>query len=164
MNQPVNQPMLLACFKQLMEQGWKNVFTQQRVFNRVRRLSVAMLINLRMHLTSSAICATGRQSQDWTADYRVCSESPWNPRQLFDPVPDALPGLLSSQQAPVLVALDDTMIKKTGRKIPGVAIGRDPMSPPFHVNLCYGLRFVQASVLVAPLDRPGRIHVSFQSP
>ena len=151
----MNQSMLLACFKQLMEQGWKNVFTQQRVFNRVRRLSVAMLINLRMHLTSSAICATGRQSQDWTADYRVCSESPWNPRQLFDPILDALPGLLSSPQAPVLVALDDTMIKKTGRKIPGVAIGRDPMSPPFHVNLCYGLRFVQASVLVAPLDRPG---------
>src|SRR5207253_8281085 len=31
-----------------------------------------------------------------------------------------------------------------------VTIGRDPMSPPFHVNLCYGVRFAQVSVLVYP--------------
>jgi hypothetical protein len=36
-----------------------------------------------------------------------------------------------------------------------VSLGRDPMSPPFHVNLCYGLRFVQVSVLVSPAEAPG---------
>jgi hypothetical protein len=34
-------------------------------------------------------------------------------------------------------------------------MARDPMSPAFHVNLCYGLRFVQVSVLVSPADAPG---------
>jgi hypothetical protein len=56
--------------------------------------------------------------------------------------------LLPSEQAPVVVALDDTLCKKTGRHIPGSTFARDPQSPPFHVNLIRGLRFVQASVLV----------------
>jgi hypothetical protein len=34
-------------------------------------------------------------------------------------------------------------------------MARDPLSPPFHVNLCYGLRFLQLSVLVSPLAAPG---------
>src|ERR1035441_3776217 len=45
--------------------------------------------------------------------------------------------------------------KRTGRHIPGVGMGRDPMSPAFHVNLCYGLRFVQVSLLVSPVGTPG---------
>ena len=49
-----------------------------------------------------------------------------------------------------------TLCKKTGRRIPvSVAVARDPMSPAFHVNLCYGLRFVQVSVLVSPVEAPG---------
>jgi hypothetical protein len=146
---------LLETYEQLLERSWRRVFTQTRVFERVRRLTFGMLVSLRVHLTSTAICATGRQFQDWSADYRVCSQSPWEPRELFDPILDALPGLLGVPQAPVLAALDDSLFRKTGRMIPGVSIGRDPMSPPFHVNLHYGLRFVQASVLVAPPNGEG---------
>jgi DDE superfamily endonuclease len=68
---------------------------------------------------------------------------------------DRLPRLLASPSAPVIAALDDTLCKKTGRHIPGVGMARDPMSPAFHVNLCYGLRFVQVSVLVSPSETPG---------
>ena len=50
------------------------------------------------------------------------------------------------------VALDDTRLKKTGRSIPQAFYQRDPLSPPFHVNLMLGLRFLQASLLV-PLHR-----------
>ena len=67
---------------------------------------------------------------------------------MFDPIFDHLAALLSSPQAPVVAALDDTLCKKTGRHIPGATYARDPLSPPFHVNLVRGLRFVQASVLV----------------
>ena len=34
-------------------------------------------------------------------------------------------------------------------------MGRDPMAPPFHVNLCYGVRFVQASILVTSKQETG---------
>jgi hypothetical protein len=142
---------LLETFDGLLN-GWRGVFSQQRTFERARRLSFGLLTCLRVHLTSTAICASGRQFQDWSADYRVCSRSPWEPRRLFDVVLDRLPALLPSPEAPVFAALDDTILKKTGRCIPGVKILRDPLSPPFHVNLCYGLRFVQTSVLVSPRD------------
>jgi hypothetical protein len=49
--------------------------------------------------------------------------------------------------------LDDTTRRKTGKKIPGVATLRDPMSLPYHVNLRPGLRFLQASVVVTPENR-----------
>lgn len=145
---------LLDTFDALLEQ-WQGVFSQQRIFLRARRLSFALLSCLRLHLTSTAICASGRQFVDWSADYRLCSRSPWQPQRLFDPILDHLPSLLASPKAPVVAALDDTLCKKTGRKIPGVRMARDPMSPPFHVNLCYGLRFVQLSLLVSPTQTAG---------
>jgi hypothetical protein len=145
---------LLETYDSLL-QDWRKVFSQARTFERARRLTFGMLVCLRLHLTSRAICAVGRQFVDWSADYRLCSRSPWNPQQLFDPIFDRLPALLASPSAPVIAALDDTLCKKTGRHIPGVGMARDPMSPAFHVNLCYGLRFVQLSFLVSPIEVPG---------
>jgi hypothetical protein len=46
------------------------------------------------------------------------------------------------------VAVDDTRLRKTGRAIPQARYHRDPLSPPFHVNLLRGLRFLQASLLL----------------
>lgn len=145
---------LLETYDSLL-QDWRKVFSQERTFDRARRLTFGLLVCLRLHLTSRAICAVGRQFVDWSADYRLCSRSPWNPHQLFDPILDRLPALLASPSAPVIAALDDTLCKKTGRHIPGVGMARDPMSPAFHVNLCYGLRFVQVSVLVSPAGGAG---------
>ena len=119
---------LLETFGNLLN-GWRSVFSQERTFERARRLTFGLLTCLRVHLTSTAICASGRQFQDWSADYRLCSRSPWKPRALFDVVPDHLPQLLPSPQAPVFAALDDTVLKKTGRRIPGVKILRDPGPP-----------------------------------
>jgi len=145
---------LLETYDSLL-QVWSQAFSQRRTFGRARRLTFGLLVCLRLHLTSRAICAVGRQFVDWSADYRLSSRSPWNPHRLFDPIFDRLPVLLASPSAPVIAALDDTLCKKTGRHIPGVSMARDPMSPAFHVNLCYGLRFVQVSVLVNPTEAPG---------
>jgi hypothetical protein len=145
---------LLETYDSLLQE-WLPIFSQKRTFERARRLTLGLLVCLRLHLTSRAICATGRQFVDWSADYRLCSRRLWNPQRLFDPLFDRLPVLLPAPGAPVIAALDDTLCKKTGRHIPGVGMARDPMSPAFHVNLCYGLRFVQVSVLVSPSEAPG---------
>jgi hypothetical protein len=139
--------LLLEKFHELLR-PWSSVFAQQRTWQRAQRLAYGLLLCLRTHLTSNAICATGRQFLDWSADYRLFSRSPWDPHSLFDPIFDHLAALLPSPQAPVVAALDDTLCKKTGRHIPGATYARDPLSPPFHVNLVRGLRFVQASLLV----------------
>jgi len=41
--------------------------------------------------------------------------------------------------------MDDSLLRKTGRKIHGVRFLRDPLSPPFNVNLVRGLRVLQLS-------------------
>src|SRR5450631_1653507 len=139
--------LLLEKFHELLR-PWSSVFAQPRTWQRAQRLAYGLLTCLRTHLTSNAICATGRQLLDWSADYRLFSRSPWDPHALFDPIFDHLAALLPSPQAPVVAALDDTLCKKTGRHIPGATYARDPLSPPFHVNLVRGLRFVQVSLLV----------------
>jgi hypothetical protein len=145
---------LLETFDDLL-QGWRPAFAEVRTFARARRLTLGLLVCMRRHLTSQAICATGRQFVDWTSDYRLCSRCVWDPRQLFDPVFDRLSPLLRSPEAPVIVAVDDTLCRKSRKKkIPGVTLARDPQSPAFRVNFCYGLRFVQLSVLISP-ELPG---------
>jgi hypothetical protein len=110
------------------------------------------------------ICASGRQADDWSADYRLFARDKWEPDDLFVPVVRAALHLLP-ENAPFVAALDDTGLRKTGRKIPGVAYGRDPMSPAFHVNLVPRLRFVQLSAMVpagaAPAPARG-VPVRFQ--
>jgi hypothetical protein len=56
------------------------------------------------------------------------------------------------------LAVDDTRIRKTGRKILSAFYQRDPLSPKFRFNLMWGLRFLQLGLLV-PLYR-----ISKQSP
>src|SRR5437667_11235359 len=120
---------LLETFDELIG-AWRDVFPQTRTFERARRLAFGLLVSVRMHLTSQAICATGRQFVDWTSDYRLCSRCVWDPRQLFDPVFDRLSPLLRSPEAPVIVAVDDTLCRKSRKKkIPGVTLARDPQSP-----------------------------------
>jgi hypothetical protein len=139
----------------LLLRDWNDAFPQQRTAVRIRPLTYGLLLSPPKHTTSAAICTIGRQFDDWSADYRVFSRSPWDPHALFDPVIDHAIPLLAPLPAPVIAAMDDTACKKTGRHIPGVATVRDPQSPPYHVNLVRGLRFVQASLMLAPLDGNG---------
>jgi len=144
---------LLSAFDALL-QSWRVVFPQQRSFDRAYRLTFGLLACLREHLTSSAICTTGRQFLDWSADYRLFNRSPWDPHRLFDALIDGAVAFLAADPMPIIVALDDTICRKTGRRIPGVSTWRDPQSPKFHTNLIPGLRFVQASLLVSQ-TQPG---------
>jgi hypothetical protein len=73
------------------------------------------------------------------------SRSPWDADRLFDPVADEY--LARYPKGPVVMALDDTKLHKTGKHIPGASWQRDPLSPPFQVNFIWGLRFLQASLI-----------------
>lgn len=46
----------------------------------------------------------------------------------------------------IVAHLDDTIFKKTGKKIHGTAWRRDPLGPPFHTNFIWGQRFIQLSM------------------
>jgi hypothetical protein len=97
---------------------------------------------------TSAIRWNGRQHLDWSSDYKLFSRAKWSHDDLFRPIIEEALGSDSGTGQYVVTGTDDTLIRKTGRKTPGTAYARDPLSPPFHVNLVLGQRFVQSSIMV----------------
>jgi len=73
------------------------------------------------------------------------------PEKLFTPVRQALTRQLAPG-TPLVAAVDDTRLPKSGRKTPGVKYTRDPMGPPFQVNFIKAQRFLQIS-MAAPADQ-----------
>lgn len=144
---------LLAAFLAIVE-DWRGVFPQQRTFQRGVRQALGSLVCLGRRCLSRIIWTNGGQQRSWSAEYFLHSRSPWEPQQLFQPILErALP---YCRQRLVGVAIDDTRLRKTGRAIQQAFYQRDPLSPPFHVNLMLGLRFLQASLLV-PLHRTANV-------
>src|SRR5262249_44529631 len=118
------------------------------------RFALALLVCLGRRTVSRAICAQLRQFGSWAADYKLFSLSRWNPTALFDVVLKlALP--LMSKTQPLVIALDDTITRKTGRRIPNASTLRDPLSPPYNTNLVWALRFIQVGLVIWPVDGIG---------
>lgn len=135
-------------------QPWQDVFPQQRTYQRAVRQALGSLVCLGRRCLSRIIWTNGGHTRSWSAEYFLHSRCRWEPQQLFRPIfQRALP---YCPQRLVGVALDDTRLRKTGRSIPQAFYQRDPMSPPFHVNLTLGLRFLQASLLL-PLQRSAQV-------
>ena len=99
------------------------------------------------------LAATGRDQCDWTAEYRLFSRSPWQSRALSLPIIQHSLPFAGPQKEPIVLAGDFTHLLKSGKQIPQRHCMRDPLSPPFHVNLVYGLRFFQVTVLCPFRDR-----------
>jgi len=130
--------------------NWRSVFPQQRTFVRGVRQALGSLVCLGRRCLTRIIWTNGGQNSSWCAEYFLHSRCHWEPQQLFRPILKS--ALAYCPQRLVGVAIDDTKLRKTGRSIPQAFYQRDPLSPPFHVNLVLGLRFLQASLLV-PLHR-----------
>lgn len=125
-----------------------DVFAQRRTHRRAALLGVSQLACLGTHTVTGLLATAGRQDADWTADYRLFSRDRWNAQRLFDSI---LEGVLdfSKPGSPLVCAMDDTLITKSGTHIPDAAYRRDPLSPAFHTNLVRGQRFLQVSAMLA---------------
>lgn len=140
---------LLSEFLAITE-DWRSVFPQERTFQRAVRQALGSLVCLGRRCLTRIIWTNGGQDRSWSAEYFLHSRCQWEPQQLFRSILKR--ALTHCPQRLVGVAIDDTRLRKTGRAIPQAFYQRDPLSPPFHVNLVLGLRFLQASLLV-PLHR-----------
>jgi DDE superfamily endonuclease len=145
--------MLLAALLSILE-DWRVVFPQQRTYQRAVRQALGSLTCLGRRCLSRIIWTNGGQHRSWSAEYFLHSRCQWEPQQLFQPILKR--ALAYCPQRLVGVAIDDTKLRKTGRSIQQAFYQRDPLSPPFHVNLVLGLRFLQASLLV-PLHRTANV-------
>jgi hypothetical protein len=50
--------------------------------------------------------------------------------------------------APLYAAMDDTLLRKRGRKVHGAGHWRDPLGPKFRTNLVWAQRFMQISLML----------------
>jgi len=144
---------LLDAYQSIV-QDWRGVFPQERSYQRASRQALGSLLCLGRRCLTRILWTNGDQDKSWSADYFLHSRSQWEPQELFRPM--FKQALEYCPHRLVGVALDDTRLRKTGRSIPQAFYQRDPLSPPFHVNIVLGLRFLQASVLV-PLHRHSNV-------
>jgi len=138
--------------------------TDPRPRRKFVHLAVGWLCGPKPKTLTSALEWLDQRQEDWSADYRLFSQAHWETQAPFLPVLTQALASPLCDRARVYTGQDDTLVRKTGRKIPGVAYARDPLSPPFQVNLVLGQRFVQTSLLVQPggPDHPWRaLPVSF---
>jgi hypothetical protein len=145
----MSSPLLEALLGLLSQ--WRGVFRQQRSCQRAIRLALAHILTPGQRLLSRLIATSGRQDQDWTADYKLFNRSPWQADTLFAPVVERCVSHCKEQSFLVLAG-DFTHLAKSGKHIAHVSCIRDPMSPPYHVNLIQGLRFFQLAAIL-PLYR-----------
>ena len=144
---------LLPCLIEMLTH-WKSSFADHRTHKRAIGFALAFLVCLGRRTISRAICAQQRQFRAWSPDYKFFSESPWKASSLFDEVLDEAHPLMWEKQ-PLVVAMDDTIARKTGKRIPWAKWSRDPLSPPFNTNLVWALRFLHAALLLWPAKAAG---------
>ncbi len=133
---------------------WRDVFAQYRTFERALLQSVACVCGTGRRTLSQGMHLLGQQHRDWSAEYRLLSRSRWDSQSLFGPIL-RLGHPLAGRDC-VGIAVDDTRLKKTGRRVPGTSWHADPLSPPFHPNLMWASRFVQASLLIPQYRHGGQ--------
>jgi hypothetical protein len=128
--------------------GWKDYFSRPEPFHRAKDHAFASLLGQPPHTITSIIQCMDKIQQDWSADYYLYSRAKWDSSLLF--MPQIKESLSYFNGSDITVAGDSTAFHKTGKKIKTAFYQRDPMSPPFHSNLLYGIRFLQLS-LTLPL-------------
>jgi hypothetical protein len=115
---------------------------------------LAQLACLGTHTVTGLLQTCGAQFQDWSADYRLYERSRIAPEQLFEPVRQCL---CERSRGPLVTAMDETCLRKTGKKVQGAKYLRDPLGPPFRVNFIWAQRFLQTSLAAPGPDGQARM-------
>jgi hypothetical protein len=122
----------------------RDCFGSVESFERSRRHMLSSLAGFGRHTITGLLRTQNHLQQDWTADYRFYSQDRFDEQAVLDLVRRIVESHLEKLQ-PLVAAMDDSLLRKTGRKVHGVRYLRDPLSPPFNVNFVRGLRVLQIS-------------------
>ncbi len=111
------------------------------------------LINFGRHTIAGALSSAGRTELDWSAAYRLFERQRFDVGKLFD-VPRQMVVEEIKGNAPIVAAIDDTQLRKTGKKVHGTSWRRDPLGPKFTTNFVWAQRWLQISLSLP--DNSGR--------
>lgn len=145
---------MIACFNGLFDQT-RPAFFQDRTFERARTLAMSSLVGLGRRTVSGMLCASAQQFTDWSAAYRLFERQRFDKDALFTPARRDVVRRLEDHEA-LVVMMDDTLVRKRGKKVHGTGWKRDPLGPPFCSNFVWGQRFLQISAALPDRAVPGR--------
>jgi len=119
-------------------------FRQCRVHKRAHSVAKGALTCLGRHTLTGMLTAAGRQFVDWSAAYRLFGQNRVDTEKLFDVIRANV--LKELPESDIIAHMDDTIIRKKGKRVFGTAWRRDPTGPRFHTNFVWGQRFLQISM------------------
>jgi hypothetical protein len=137
---------LIDAFDQLLHEAGP-ICAQRRGDDRLRSHLLSGLVCLGQHTLTGLLCTAGRPFHDWTADYRLYAGDRVEAQPLFEAVRRGIEAQLPPHQ-PLVIALDDSLLRKRGHKIPGTAWRRDPLGAPFGVSFVWAQRVLQMSAVL----------------
>jgi hypothetical protein len=145
---------LLVCLLSVLSE-WATSFRQARVFGHAVDLALGLVVNGDRNTLTGVLRALCLEHRDWSAMYRVFSRARFEAWRLFEPVIGR--GFSHDHRSGRVVALavDDTSVRKTGKRNRSASLLRDPLSPPYHPNLELRQRLVVVSALVRPEGERG---------
>ncbi len=91
------------------------------------RLALGAAVCLGRSTITGLLHASGESFQDWSAGYRLFSQQRVEPQRLLDASRREVLARLPPE-APLLVAIDDTLLAKSSLKTPGVSWRRAPLA------------------------------------
>lgn len=144
-----NETSLLTEWERIWERCATRVSGVSSCARRLRQHLLAHLVCPGRHTVSGLITVLGGQFEDWTANYSLYSKARVDANAIFDEVRREID---SPGPRPLCVALDDTILRKVGKCIPGAAYRKDPLGPPFNLNLVWAQRRLQISAAVADAE------------
>jgi hypothetical protein len=115
---------------------------------------LAHLLCTQRRTVTGLLNTLGRQQQDWSKAYRLYREHV-DGAAVFSPVLDGVLELLPEGSA-LVIAMDDSYLRKSGKQVAASGWYRDPLGPAFHTNLMWAQRFIQLSAAVADPANPKR--------
>lgn len=129
-------------------------FGQDRIYRRAKRLAVGALVGLGKKTITGILCAGAQQFEDWSAAYRLFEKERIDRSALFAPAINAVVERLTDK--PLVVMIDDTLIRKRGTKVYGAGWKRDPLGPHFRTNFVWGQRYLQVSAALPDEASPAK--------
>jgi len=113
------------------------------------------------HTVTGILCTMGNQFADWTAPYRFYSKPRYDQDTLYAVLRRGVVQELDADE-PLVTAIDDSILRKTGKRTPGVSYRRDPLGPPFQTNLVLAQRVLQISAQLPDGPHTRMVPIDFQ--
>ena len=139
-------------------------FTQP-TFRTFRALLVGFIARVGEHTITGCLVAGG-VAGDWhhSRGHRFFSRARWSPDRLGLALLDLIVARLIDPGAPLLIAIDDTLLRRSGRRVWGTAWHHEPTCSAPPRRFAWGNNWVVAAIVVRLpfLSRPAALPVLFR--